>query len=99
MNKSKLTEIKLINIDLNEDKTSEKISKLLEELRKKGYKELQVSIKGSTEDLLKNTGYSIQLFERIRAKQNIPDWVVYDLIESSGKLKNTDFNERLKNEE
>lgn len=98
MNNSKLTDVKVINLNLNEDKTTENISRLLEELREKGFEQIQITIKGSAEDLLKNSGHSIKLFERIKTGQNLPDWVVYDLIESSGKLKDTDFNERLKHE-
>lgn len=99
MSESKLKYSKVINLNLNEGKPSEKISKLVKDLKKKGFEEIQLTIEGSNIDLLKKAGFSIRLFERIKAKQDLPDWVVYDLIESSGKLKGTDFLGRLKNAE
>ena len=97
MIESKLKYVKVINLNLNEDKSSEKISELVKDLRKKGFEEIQLTIEGSIISLLKKAGFSIKLFERIKAKQDLPDWFVYDLIESSGKLKGTDFLGRLKN--
>ena len=97
MSESKLKYVKVINLNINEDKSSEKISELVKDLRKKGFEELQLTIEGSIINLLEKAGFSIKLFEQIKAKQDLPDWVVYDLIESSGKLKGTDFLGRLKN--
>jgi hypothetical protein len=97
MSESKLKYVKVINLNLNEDKSSEKISELVKDLRKKGFEELQLTIEGSIINLLEKAGFSIKLFEQIKTKQDLPDWVVYDLIESSGKLKGTDFLGRLKN--
>ena len=88
-----------MNLDLNKDKPSEKISDLLKELKKQGFEEIKITIEGSSINLLKKAGFNIKLFEQIKTKQDLPDWVVYDLIESSGKLKGTDFNVRLKNAE
>ena len=97
MSESKLKYVKVINLNINKDKSSEKISELVKDLRKKGFEELQLTIEGSIINLLEKAGFSIKLFEQIKTKQDLPDWVVYDLIESSGKLKGTDFLGRLKN--
>jgi len=97
MSESKLNLVKMMNINLNEDKPSEKISDLLKDLKKQGLEEIKITIEGSSNNLLKKAGFNIKLFERIKTKQDLPDWVVYDLIESSGKLKGTHFNSRIKN--
>ena len=66
-------------------------------LKKHGIEEVKITIEGSSNDLVKNAGFNIKLFERIKTQQDLPDWVVYDLIESSGKLKGTHFDRQLKN--
>ena len=97
MNENKLNNIKVTNINLSKNKTSEQISELMKDLKKQGFKEIEITIKGSPKNLLKKPGLDIMIFKRIKNKQDLPDWVIYDLIESSGKLKGTDFNRRLKN--
>jgi hypothetical protein len=97
MSESKLKFTKVMNLNLNEDRSSEKISDLLMQLKKQGFEEIRITIEGSSNNLLKNAGFNIKLFERIKNTQDLPDWVVYDLIESSGKLKGTHFDGRLKN--
>ena len=97
MSESKLKFTKVMNLNLNEDRSSEKISDLLMQLKKQGFEEIRITIEGSSNNLLKNAGFNINLFERIKTTQDLPDWVVYDLMESSGKLKGTHFDERLNN--
>ena len=99
MSKRKLNNIKVMNLNLTEEKISGKISVLVKDFKKQGFEEIKITIEGSAKNILKKAGFNIKLFERIKTKQDLPDWVVYDLIESSGKLKGTDFNERLKNAE
>ena len=99
MSESKLKFTKVLNLTLNEDKFSEKISDMLIEFKKQGFEEIKITIKGSSNNLLEKAGFNIKLFEQIKTRQDLPDWVVYDLIESSGKLKDTHFERRLKNAE
>jgi hypothetical protein len=99
MSESKLNTVKVLNINLNEDESSVQFSESVNDLKKQGFEKIQVTIEGSIKDLLKKSGYSIELFERIRTKQDLPDWVIYDLFEVSGKLKGTNINNRLKNVE
>ncbi len=99
MSETKLNNVKVLNLNLSGEKIYEKISDLVKDLKKEGFEEIEITIQGSTKNKLKKAGFNIKLFERIKTKQDLPDWVVYDLIESSGKLKDTDFNRRLKNAE
>ena len=99
MSESRLNTIKVLNINLNEDKSSVQFLESVNDLKKQGFEKVQVTIEGSIRDLLKKSGYSIELFERIKNKQDLPDWVIYDLFEVSGKLKGTNINSRLKNAE
>jgi hypothetical protein len=89
--------VKEINLKLNEEEISEKLLIMVNELREKGFDEIQLTVKGSIEELIKKAGFSTEVFKRIKNEQDLPDWVVYDLIESTGKLKNTDFSKRLRN--
>ena len=97
MSEGHLKFTKVMNLNLNEYKSSEKILNLLMELKKQGFEEIKITIEGSSNNLLKKAGFNIKLFERIKTTQDLPDWVVYDLIESSGKLKGTYFDRELKN--
>jgi len=97
MNEGHLKFTKVMNLNLNEYKSSEKILNLLMELKKQGFEEIKITIEGSSNNRVKNAGFNIKLFERIKTTQDLPDWVVYDLIESSGKLKGTYFDRELKN--
>lgn len=97
MSEDQLKFTKVMNLNLNDYKSSEKISNLLMDLKKQGFDEIKITIEGSLNNLVKNAGFNIKLFERIKTTQNLPDWVVYDLIESCGKLKGTLFNRQLKN--
>jgi len=97
MSEGHLKFTKVMNLNLNEYKSSEKILNLLMELKKQGFEEIKITIEGSSNNRVKNAGFNIKLFERIKTTQDLPDWVVYDLIESSGKLKGTYFDRELKN--
>jgi hypothetical protein len=94
-----LNTVKVLNINLNEDESSVQFSESVNDLKKQGFEKIKVTIEGSIKDLLKKSGYSSEVFERIRNKQDLPDWVIYDLFEVSGKLKVTNINNRLKNGE
>jgi hypothetical protein len=99
MNENKKNTLKIMDISLDESNMIEKVSESIKELKDQGFEKIKLTLEGSFEDKLKKSGYSPDLFNRIKFKQDLPDSVVYDLIESCGKLKGTDFESRLKDGE
>ncbi len=97
MDENKLGTIKEFKLNLNKsnDKT---IGMVISELKNLGFEEVNVKIEGRVEDLLKKSGYSIDVFHRVKKKQDLPDWVVYDLIDSSGKLQGTKIGQSFSDE-
>jgi len=57
-----------------------------------------IDIKASPKEELKNSGLDNQVFRRIKEIQDLPDWVVINLMLAAGKLKESNYKERLFNE-
>jgi hypothetical protein len=93
MNDENLNTIKEFKLNLKESGRDEILSKMISEIKNLGFTEIKVKIEGDVRDLLEKTGYSIDVFNRIKSTQDLPDWVVYDLIDSSGKLNKLSINE------
>ncbi|MBT8379342.1 MAG: hypothetical protein KJN64_08935 [Ignavibacteria bacterium] len=98
MSENKLVRNKTLNLNLSDNKTLEEISGTLKEMRKQGFEKVRITIEASINDLLEKNNYSVDLFNKIKETQDLPDWVVYDFIETDGILKNNEFENRLKNE-
>jgi hypothetical protein len=95
MNKNELIELKSLVIDLNDQSSVSSISKTFTELKNSGYSNVTVNIKTSTEQELNKSKIDLELFSKIKAVQELPDWVVINLILVAGKLKDSGFKERI----
>jgi hypothetical protein len=95
MNKNELIELKSLVIDLNDQGSVSSMSKTFTELKNSGYSNVTVNIKTSTEQELSKSQIDLELFSKIKAVQELPDWVVINLILAAGKLRNSSFRERM----
>jgi hypothetical protein len=94
MNDKELIGLESFGLDLNDESSLKMIQDSLAELKKKGYSKVNIEIKTSPEQELQKLNIDEKLFNKIKETQELPDWVVIKLIQASGKLKNTNFNER-----
>lgn len=93
-----LIEIKSLQIDLGDDNSVKLVDQTLHELKNKGYDRVTIEIKTSTEQELKKSGLDFEVFKKIKETQDLPDWVVINLMMAFGKLKESNFKLRLLNE-
>jgi len=98
MSNKELIEIKSIQIDLKDDSSAEIFKQKLAELKNKGYNSVTIEIKTSTEEELKKSGLNMDVFKKIKDTQDLPDWVVINLMLAAGKLKGSEFKLGLFNE-
>ena len=98
MSNRELIEIKSLQIDLKNDNSAEYIEQTLAELRNKGYESVTIEINTSTEEELKKSGLDWGVFKKIKDTQDLPDWVVINLMLTAGKLKGSEFKLELFNE-
>lgn len=98
MSKDELIELKSLVIDLNDQTSVNSMSKVFTDLRDSGYTYVSVDIKTSPEQELKKSQIDPELFRKIKEVQELPDWVVINLILAAGKLKDGNFKERILNE-
>ena len=92
MNKNKGNRVLFLNVNVSND---DEILAAISDFKKQGFEKLKVSIEGSIEDLLSKNEQIVDVFEKIKDKQALPDWVVLDFINSTGKLKDNDLKKRL----
>ena len=85
-------------INLNDETSVDLLNEKISELKKSGYGRLMVNIKASPDEEVKIADIDIELFEKIKNMQELPDFVVINFLQAAGKLKETDFNKRFKNE-
>ena len=97
MDEKELIELKSLVIDLNNESSENLLSQTLKELKNNGYKSVTVNIKTSPEQELKKSQIDIELFEKIKEVQELPDWVVINFILAAGKLKKSNFRNRISN--
>jgi hypothetical protein len=95
---SKVTELKTFFIDLNDRSSDNTISDSIAELKNYGYSQVNLEVKTSTEQEVIKMQVDIDLFQRIKEIQEIPDWVIIKLIMDCGKLKDSSFKERITND-
>jgi len=98
MNKEEIIEKKSLQLDLADPNSTNLLVQALNELKKNGYEKVIVDIKTSTEQKLKKFGLDINIFEKIKERQELPDWVVVNLMLVEGKLKDSNFKARWLNE-
>ncbi|MCW8810499.1 MAG: hypothetical protein OQJ93_12730 [Ignavibacteriaceae bacterium] len=98
MIEKELIELKSLQIDLDDEKSIKLFVETLNELKNKGYDKLKIEIKTSTEQELIKSDLDIEVFKKIKETQDLPDWVVINLMLASGKLKESKFKLRLPNE-
>ena len=97
MNEKELIELKSLVIDLNDHSSVNLLSQTLNELKNNGYTSVTVDIKTSPEQELNKSQIDIELFRKIKEVQELPDWVVINLILAAGKLKNSNLRNRISN--
>ncbi len=93
MDKNELIELKSLVIDLNDQNSVNSMTQTFTELKNSGYSQVTVNIKTSPEQELKKSQIDLELFSKIKAVQELPDWVVINLILAAGKLKRQQFKE------
>jgi len=97
MNKNELIDLKSLVIDLNDHSSVNLLSQTINELKKDGYTSVTVDIKTSPEQELNKSQIDIELFRKIKKVQELPDWVVINMILAAGKLKSSNFRDRILN--
>ena len=97
MDEKELIELKSLVIDLNNERSVNELSQTFNELKNNGYTSVTVDIKTSPEQELKKSQIDIELFKKIKEVQELPDWVVINLILTAGKLKNSNLRSRVSN--
>jgi len=95
MDKNELIELKSLVIDLNDQNSVSSMVQTFAELKNSGYSQVTVDIKTSPEQELNKSQLDLELFSKIKAVQELPDWVVINLILAAGKLKDSGFKERI----
>lgn len=97
MIEKELIELKSLQIDLDDEKSIKLFADTLNELKNKGYDKVKIEIKTSTEQELKKSDLDIEVFKKIKETQDLPDWVVINLMLAGGKLRVSKFKLRLLN--
>ena len=97
MIEKELIELKSLQIDLDDEKSIKLFAETLNELKNKGYDKVKIEIKTSTEQELKKSDLDIEVFKKIKETQDLPDWVVINLMLAGGKLGESKFKLRLLN--
>lgn len=97
MNEKELIDLKSLFIDLNDHSLVNLLSHTFSELKSKGYTSVTVDIKTSLEQELNKSQIDIELFRKVKEVQELPDWVVINLILAAGKLKNSNLRNRISN--
>lgn len=95
MIEDKLSLLESLNINLNNKDSINKIVKAISGIKERGFAEINIKIEGSFKKIVADSGYDLKLFNKIKALQELPEKVVYDLIDSCGKLKGTGLGKRV----
>ena len=94
MNEKEMIDLTSLIIDLKDEISVNSLNKKISELKKSGYGKVMVSIKTSPSEEAKIADIDIELFEKIKTVQELPDFVVINLLQSAGKLKESNFRDR-----
>ena len=98
MSENEKINIKSLQLNLSDERSIKSVSMRLNELRKKGYKQLTVDFNISSEQELKRNNIDVEDFKKIKATQDLPDWVIINLLLAGGKLESSKFNIKSINE-
>ena len=97
MNEKELIDLTSLIIDLNDESSIHLLTEKISELRKSGYSKVMINIKTSPDEEVKIADLDIELFEKIKSVQELPDFAVINLMQAAGKLKETNFRARFQN--
>jgi len=97
MSKDDLKILKLLKVNTRDSNALKEINTQINKLKKDGFEELSIEIKSKLDANLKNSGFSKRTFDKIKQVQDLPDWVVLDLLNSTGTLKGSGYDKRIKN--
>ena len=95
MNENDSKVIKSFNINITDKDELIKVKNAFVELKAEGFDEVRIEIKASAESAAKNSGYDMNVYKKIKEMQSLPEWVVFDLLSSEGKLSGSDFRNRI----
>jgi len=98
MSENEKINLSSLQVNLDEEKSVRLVAEQLSELKKNGYKQVTIEIKVASEQELERFELDIATFERIKNTQELPDWVVINLMLAGGKLKGTKYKARVFNE-
>ena len=91
MIKEEFSELLTYDIELLKNEKFQIPAEEIIKLVNSGYKTVTIKILGSSKQASLNLGNSEKLFDNIKKTQSLPDNVVYDFLESKGKLCGSDF--------
>ena len=84
-------------IDLDDRDSGNSLAEGIKELKSAGKLKVNLKIKPSSGPEIRNLELDTDLFSKIKEVQDLPDWVIVKLILANGKLKDSNFKERISN--
>ena len=87
MNEKDYIDLTSLVIDLKDINSVHSLTEKISELKKSGYGKVMVNIKTSPDEEVKIANLDIELFEKIKKVQELPDFAVINLLQAAGKLK------------
>ncbi|HEY6435487.1 MAG TPA: hypothetical protein VIY47_02780 [Ignavibacteriaceae bacterium] len=90
-----MIELESLYIDLEDRSSDNIISEKLTKLKNSGHHKFSLNIKSSSEKEIQKLDVNIDLFTRIKEKQDLPDWVIIKLILAERKLIGSKFSEKI----
>lgn len=98
MTEKEMIDLTSLVIDLKDENSVSSLTEKISNLRESGYGKVMISIKTSPGEEVKIANLDINIFEKIKSVQELPDFVVINLLQAAGKLRESNFKDRLKNE-
>ncbi len=90
------TKIYEFETKINEDGSINLPINKLMEFKKNGFNEISVVLYGSAKNTAQHLKINIDLFEKIKEVQGLPDVVILDLLKSKGSMANSNSILKLK---
>jgi len=97
MNDKEMIDLTSLKIDLKDKNSISLLTEKISDLKKSGYGKVVISITTSPGKEAKIANLDIDVFEKIKSVQELPDFVVINLLQAAGKLKESNFKDRFKN--
>lgn len=95
MNKDENILLKSISVDLSEDESFEELIRELKSLKSQGFSKTKVLVYKNVMEEVKLKGVDQIIFNKIKKKQDLPDYVVLEFIESEGIIKDKNYKKRV----